>query len=254
MDSDRLVTNLTAAHSPAAIRDRLRAGPPHSYLRDFVYGAVDGVITTFAVVSGVAGAGLSSGIVIILGASNLVADGFSMAVSNYLGTRAERDRIARVRQVEDDHISLYPDGEREEIRQIFAAKGFSGESLKQAVSTVTSDRKRWIDTMIQEEYGLNLEERSPTRAAAVTFCAFVSLGAVPLLAFFGSLLAPAIEIRPFLPSALLTATALFVVGAIKARFVSQRWYRGGLETLIVGSAAASLAFLVGAAFGGLRLR
>jgi VIT1/CCC1 family predicted Fe2+/Mn2+ transporter len=153
--------SLRATHTPKAIQERLAAGPAHSYLRDFVYGAVDGVITTFAVVSGVAGAELSSGIIIILGSANLAADGFSMAVSNFLGTRAERERIERARQIEAEHIRLYPDGEREEIRQIFAAKGFSDKALEQAVELVTSDRKRWIDTMIQEEYGLSLKQPSP---------------------------------------------------------------------------------------------
>ena len=79
---DASVAKIRAMHTPAAIQDRLRAGPPCSYLRDFIYGAVDGIITTFAVVSGVAGAGLPSGVVIVLGTANLAGDGFSMAVSN----------------------------------------------------------------------------------------------------------------------------------------------------------------------------
>src|SRR5687768_3991101 len=89
---------LARQHTPAAVRERLDGGPPGSYLRDFVYGAVDGTITTFAVVAGVAGAGLSVGVVIVLGLANLVADGFSMAVGNFLGTKAERERRDRARQ------------------------------------------------------------------------------------------------------------------------------------------------------------
>ena len=76
-------------HSPEAIGQRLAGGPSASYLRDWIYGGIDGAVTTFAVVSGVAGAGLPSSIIIILGIANLIADGFSMAVSNFLGNRAE---------------------------------------------------------------------------------------------------------------------------------------------------------------------
>jgi VIT1/CCC1 family predicted Fe2+/Mn2+ transporter len=251
--NDRFNADLQAEHTPEAIRDRLRNGPSRSYLRDFVYGAVDGVITTFAVVSGVAGAGLSSGVVVILGAANLVADGFSMAVSNYVGTRAERERIERARRIEADHINRLPDGEREEVRQIFAAKGFSGKSLEEVVEVVTSDRNRWIDTMVQEEYGLTLEERSPSRAGATTFAAFALFGALPLAAFLASLLLPGRETRPYLLSTVLTAVSLFLIGAIKARFVSRSWYRGGVETLALGGAAAGLAYLVGRALAGLML-
>jgi VIT1/CCC1 family predicted Fe2+/Mn2+ transporter len=210
-----------------------------------VYGAVDGIVTTFAVVSGVAGAGLPSGIIIVLGAANLAGDGFSMAVSNYLGTRTERQLVDRARRIEEQHIAEYPEGEREEVRQIFHAKGLSGADLEQIVTVITADRKRWIDTMIREEYGLSLEGATPWRAAAVTFGAFVSLGALPLIPFILEYFQAGSSAAPFLISSILTGIAFFLVGAVKGRFVAQAWHRSGLETFTVGSAAAVLAYLVG---------
>ncbi len=91
-----------AEHTPAAIRRRLEARPSQDYLKDSIYGAIDGAVTTFAVVSSVAGAGLSSGIVIILGLANLLADGFSMASGNFLGTRAENQAALRTAVIQVD--------------------------------------------------------------------------------------------------------------------------------------------------------
>lgn len=231
------------SHTPDGIRARLDCGPSHGYLRDFVYGAIDGAVTTFAVVSGVAGAGLAPNVVIILGVANLVGDGFSMAAGNYLGTKAEVEQRQRTRLMEEHHISQFPEGEREEIRQIYAAYGFDGELLEEIVRVITSNRDRWIDTMLREEHGLAAQTPNPWRAAISTFIAFLVVGSVPLLPFLLNLLIPVPV--PYLLSTLFTFVAFFLVGTAKARFVSQHWAWAGFETLIVGGAASGLAYLCG---------
>jgi VIT1/CCC1 family predicted Fe2+/Mn2+ transporter len=240
-----------AAHTPTAIRNRLRLGPDHSYLRDFVYGAIDGTVTTFAVVSGVAGAELSIGIILILGLANLVGDGFSMAASNYLATRADEQLRKKARRNEEREIEHYPEGEVEEVRQILRAKGFDGGDLERTVEIITSDRERWVDMMLIEEFGLSLHGPNPFRAAVATFLAFVIVGLIPLLAFILQYLSPDIVVNPFLWSSLLTGATFVGVGAAKARFVEQSWYWSGLETLAVGGSAATLAYLVGALLKGI---
>lgn len=226
-------------HSPDAIRSRLESGPTHNYLRDWIYGGIDGAVTTLAVVTGVAGAQLSKWIILALGFANLFADGFSMAASNYLGTKAEVDDWRRLEQIEHRHIDLAPEGEREEIRQIFARKGFAGNDLDRIVELVTADRERWVQTMLTEEYGLPREVRSPWIAAITTFTAFVICGLVPLLPYlFGMQQSLAV-------SAVLTGIVFVTIGSIKSRWSTASWWSSGLTTLFVGAIAASLAYVAG---------
>lgn len=242
--SDPELERLREEHTLPAVHARLESSP-RSYLPDFIYGSIDGIVTTFAVVAGVAGAGLEDRIVIILGTANLIADGFSMSVSNLLGARVERQQRARARQDEQRQIRLFPEGEREEVRQIYAAKGLDGETLETVIEAITADRELWLDTMVTEELGYPGVERAPLRAALTTFLAFVALGSLPLLVF-AVMSVSGLEIdAPFAWSAVLTALAFFAVGALKSRFVEQTWWRSGGETLALGGAAATLAYLVG---------
>ncbi|MGH6903353.1 MAG: VIT1/CCC1 transporter family protein, partial [Geminicoccaceae bacterium] len=170
---------------------------------------------------------------------NLVADGFSMAASNYSGTKTEHEEQEQLRAVEERHIDLVPDGEREEIRQIFRGKGFRGSDLERAVDVITANRERWVDTMLAEEYGLPKAVRSPLKAAASTFAAFVLCGAVPLLPFlFGSAAGFQLAIA-------MTALVFFLIGSTKSRWSPVSWWRSGAETLAIGLGAAALAFLIG---------
>ncbi|NNK79500.1 MAG: hypothetical protein HKP40_12410, partial [Litoreibacter sp.] len=143
-------------HSKEEVAARLAAPFRQGNLRDMVYGGIDGAVTTFAIVAGVQGAGLPSSIIIALGIANVLADGFSMAAGNYSGTKADLDDRDRLRSVEEQHIQEFPEGEREEIRQILALKGLQGDVLDQATDAICSDRKTWVDMMLSEEYGMSL--------------------------------------------------------------------------------------------------
>jgi VIT1/CCC1 family predicted Fe2+/Mn2+ transporter len=226
-------------HTPEAIRARLARGPRMSYLRDWIYGGIDGSVTTFAVVTGVVGARLSPSIILILGVANLLGDGFSMAASNYLGTRTEHHEADALRAQEMRHIAADPEGEREEVRQIFAGKGLAGDDLERVVEVVTADHERWIRFMLTEELGLSQQIRSATRAAWSTFSAFVFCGAIPLLPFV--VRAP----NPFAISVSMTLAVFFIIGSARSRWLVMTWWRAGLETFAVGSIAAALAYAAG---------
>jgi vacuolar iron transporter family protein len=228
-------------HSIEAIQERLSAGPRQNYLRDWIYGGIDGSVTTFAVVSGVAGAQLSPWIILVMGFANLFADGFSMAASNFLGTRAEHDDLKRIEAIEYRHIELAPEGEREEVREIFRKKGFSGADLANLVDLITSDRPRWVKTMLTEEYGLPHEVRSAWLAAITTFAAFLICGLVPLLPYLFKL------DHTFTLSTVLTGGVFFAIGSFKSRWSTSSWWSSGLSTLAVGAIAACLAYTAGLA-------
>ena len=236
--------HLEHGHRPGEIAKRLKEGPRVSYLRDWVYGGIDGTVTTFAVVAGVTGASLSTKALLILGVANLLADGFSMAAANFSGTRAEIEEYEHVRNMEERHVEIAPEGEREEIRQIFQAKGFEGEALDSAVKVITQKRDRWIETMMTEEHGLPPISRSPGRAALMTFLAFILCGSIPLLPFILGLPAT-IE-----ASTIMTGMTFFSIGSLRSRWSPAPWWRAGLETFAIGISAAIIAYLVGVLLGG----
>lgn len=244
---DPHVAALVADHTPDRVEDRLASPSGHGHLRDAVYGAVDGAVTTLAVVTGALGAQLGAGIVLVLGFANLAGDGFSMAVGNALGVRAEREQLERTRAMEHRHIALVPEGEREEVRQILAGKGLRGQVLEEAVLAITSDHEKWVDLMLTEEHGLSLYPPEPWRAAVTTFVAFVLAGLVPLLPFVVGAVSSVELASPVRWSAVLTGATFALVGALRARFVDRPVWRTAAETLLLGGAAATLAWGVGVA-------
>lgn len=232
--------DLEHMHTPEAIRERLEGGPRQSYLRDWVFGGIDGAVTTFAIVAGVVGAQLSTRVIIILGLANLIADGFSMAAGNYSATKTEVQQLEHFRSIEYRHVQLDPEGEREEIRQIYAGKGFEGDDLRTVVGIVTAEKERWVETMLAEEYGLPMEIRSPWIASLMTFLAFVVCGSVPLLAW------AARAENPFRWSMVLTGVTFFAIGSVKSRWSIRPWWVSGLETFAIGVIAAGTAWVIGA--------
>ncbi len=244
------------AHEPGRIVESLEEPEIHNvfggrYIGDMVYGASDGLVTTFAVVSGVAGAALSPGIVLILGFANLFGDGLSMAVGNYLGSKSELDYQRRERARETWEIEHIPEGEKEEVRRIYAAKGFSGQLLDQVVEVITADKDRWVETMMLEELHILPEQGSPFKSGLMTFVSFVIAGFVPLLAYVLSYWTPFFARHAFGSAILFTALTIFAVGSLRTYVTGKRWWVSGLEMLFVAGTAALVAYGIGYLLKGL---
>ncbi|MDH3610150.1 MAG: VIT1/CCC1 transporter family protein [Nitrosopumilus sp.] len=213
---------------------------------DFIYGSIDGAVTTFAIVAGVVGASLSPGIILILGFANLFADGFSMAAANYQASKARNEYIEMKRKQEEWEIENLEEQEIDEIREIYSKKGFKDELLEEVVRIITSRRKVWIDTMMKEELGLIEDDKRPIDSSISTFVGFNLIGLIPLLPF---IIFISLGIDPnseaFIFSTIFVVSAFFLVGIIKGKIVKKSKLKSGLYTLIIGGTAAMVAYLIG---------
>jgi len=221
------------------------------YVKSAVYGGLDGTITTFAIVAGVTGAALSSGVILILGFANLVGDGISMAIGDYLSTKSEQEYHRAERKREQWEADNYPEGEKMELIGIYESKGIPKPDARRMVDIISRNRKAWIDIMMVEELGILESGGSPLKNALVTFCSFCLFGLVPVLAYVLLSFLPFIKPVAFGVASLLTAFTLFFLGAIKTRFTGRNWLLSGSEMLIVGGLAAGAAYLIGVLLGGL---
>ena len=214
------------------------------YLPEIVYGSMDGIVTTFAVVAGSAGADFAVNIVLILGMSNLIADGLSMSIGSYLSKKSELDNYNKHLRIEEWEIENMPDVERREVTDIYKSKGFSGAELEMVVNRITSDKKVWIDTMMKDELGLTLEKKSPFKSGLSTLLSFIAAGGLPLIvyvfAYSGHL-----GLEPFILSSVVTLLAFLLIGYIKTYVTKIGLLRSLTETLLLGASAATAAFFLG---------
>ena len=214
------------------------------YLGEFVYGGIDGCVTTFAVVAGSVGAGLESAIIIILGFANLLADGFAMSVGAYLSSRSNKDNYEKHRQAEIWEVEHMPEAEKDEIREIYRAKGFYGDLLEQVVQVVTSDKNRWVNEMMKDELQMMPEDKSPVYIGAVTYFSFILIGLIPLVVYVIDFLNP-LSRNLFLIASILTAFGFMIIGLLKAYVNQTKFWKGIFETLLLGGIAATVAYFVG---------
>lgn len=218
-----------------------------SYIRDLVFGFGDGVNTSLGIVAGVGGASISADVVILAALVGMFTGAKAMAVQNYLAVKSQREILESEIKREESEIESVPDKERQEIEEIYKAKGFQGDVLKTVVNTITSNKKVWLKTMLTEELGLNLQiVGNPLRGALVMFGSFLVGGILPILPYFivkagiissGSAIAFAIGI---------SLISSFTVGAIKARIARKSWLKGGLEMAGLGTGIALIGYGIGA--------
>lgn len=223
----------------------------YNWVADFVYGGIDGAVTTFAVVAGVEGASLSTTIILILGFANLLADGFSMSIGKYLSDKSSIEQYERIREVEYRHLQEKTDHEISEVREILAGYGFKGTDLDKGVEIITSNPDAWVDLMMRNEFNLTQENINPLKGALATFIAFAVIGFIPLFGYTFQTLLKMGDEGAFLFTSCATLLALFIVGTVKAKFSLKHWFWSGMTTMLIGGFAAGISYLIGYLLRGL---
>ena len=214
-----------------------------TYLGEFVYGGIDGCITTFAVVAGSAGAELSITVILILGFANLLADGLSMSIGAYLSAQSEAQNFRKYQREQQALVQDDPQAVRTTLREIYAQKGFEGALLEQVVEVLSKKEQQVVATLMKEDLGMQQDQKSAFMVGGVTYVSFILVGLIPLLAylFFGDKSLNQL----FWIASLFTSLAFLLIGWLKAQVTQTSKLRAMLETLTLGGLAAMVSYGVG---------
>lgn len=232
-----------AVDSPAQSPHRERHRPTNS-LRDVILGGQDGLVNILGIILGVIAADGSTAVLLAAGFAAAITESISMGAVGYTSAVAQRDYVRAEQERESSEIDTIPEMERQEVRDIYAAKGFAGELLDRVVETITARRDVWLATMMDEELHLSSVQTSDIlRSAAVITVATLIGHMIPLLPFLVLARSSALVL-----SIALSAIVLFGVGVYSAKTLVGDWRKSGLQMMVIGLGAAGIGFVVGRLF------
>jgi len=221
------------------------------FLKPLIFGGLDGILTSFAIVAGAAGGKMPASVVLVLGFSNIFADALAMGVGEFLSSKAENEWILSERKRENWEMENYPEGEIREMIDIYVERGMSLEDATVVIQTMAKYKDFFVDIMMTEELGLQVPEEDhraeSMKEGVVMFCAFASFGALPIL---GYVIIPALFPNVgsdvlFTAACIITGLVLFGMGCVKSNFSAANWFKCGMETLLLGGSCATVAYTVG---------
>jgi VIT1/CCC1 family predicted Fe2+/Mn2+ transporter len=216
----------------------------NNWLRDVILGGQDGLVNILGIILGVIAGGGSDVVLLAAGFAAAITESISMAAVGYTSSASERDYYEAEKAREMAEIGTVPEVERQEIRDIYAAKGFSGPLLDGVVDTITANRDTWLTTMMDEELHLQpVQSRDILRTSVVIGVATLIGHLIPLAPFLILSRTPALVV-----AIVLSGVALFAVGAYTAVTLVGDWRRSGLKFLAIGLGAAAIGFVVGRLF------
>jgi VIT1/CCC1 family predicted Fe2+/Mn2+ transporter len=210
-------------------------------IREVVFGAQDGLLSTLALVTGVRGADATRFAILVAGFAGALSGTISMALGAYIATKSQRDVFANELENERRQLEARPHVEVIELADIFQAEGLDYESANIAAHAIATNQDVMLKTMAEKELGIPFEPPgSPLQDGATMGTSFVVGAAVPIVPylFLGTT-------GGLVLSVLLTLGTLFVMGVVKARLAGEHWLRSGAEIAGLAGAAALLAYVVG---------
>ena len=213
-------------------------------LRDVILGGQDGLVNMLGIALGVVAAGGSTHVLVVTGIAAAITESISMGAVAYTSFGSDRDFYLAEKAREQKEIEATPDDEREEIREIYADKGFEGQLLEDVVSTITSNRETWVSTMMNEELHLQpVAQQSLVQSALVVTVATLIGHFIPIVPFMVVARTAAIVL-----AIALSAVALFAVGVYSAKTLVGDWRKSGIQMVAIGLGAAALGFVIGRLF------
>lgn len=210
-------------------------------IRELVFGLEDSLVSTLGVVVGVGAGTADAKVVMLSGVVLVVVEALSMAAGSFISSKSHRQVLEQAVREEEWEIENEPEEEKEELRGMYAARGFSPEEVEILVRRVTADKKLWLEEMMSKELRINAADlEEPGKNAVVMFLSYLAGGIIPIIPF--ALVA--------VPTAMtyavtLTVGTLFVVGFAKGKVVANDGWKSGLELMAVSSAAALIGYLIG---------
>jgi len=237
------------AHNAAAAATEEGHNSSGDMIKAVVFGGMDGILTTFAIVSGANGGGLGTLVILVLGFSSKIADALAMGLGSALSTKAEHEHIRMEREREYWEYDNYPEGEIQEMIDMYENRGMSRSDADKVIRLMADHRDFFVDVMMVEELGLQAPEddASPWFEGFVTFCSFIFFGFFPLMVYciFPFAFPGMTDHQLFVLAGVVSGLTLFVLGTVKSQFSVKPWWKSGLEMLVIGMTLCAIAYSIG---------
>ncbi len=209
------------------------------WLRAAVFGAMDGLVSNFALIAGMAGGGVASTTVVLAGFAGLGAGAFSMAAGEYISVRSQNELAERELRVERLELERNASGELAELAHSYIERGVDPDLAFEVARQISRDTDRAVRVHAMLELGVDPQQlASPVVAAGSSFVSFVTGAILPVIPYlFGA--------TDLLPALVVAALGLFGAGALVSRITPRTWWFSGLRQLAFGMAAAGLTYGIG---------